>query len=48
MKKVLVELLIGVAAGAALMLVDSDLTNVGTVIASAETNADILTLFVSR
>ena len=48
MKKLLIEVLIGIAAGAALMLVDSGLTTMDTSIAGAETNGDVSTLFVSR
>jgi len=48
MKKLLIEVLIGIAAGAALMLVDSGLTTMDISIAGGETNADVSTLFVSR
>lgn len=48
MKKLLIEVFIGIAAGAALMLVDSGLTNVDTAIAGAEPTTDVSTLFVSR
>jgi len=48
MKKLLIEVLIGIAMGAALMLADSGLTIMDTSIAGAENNADVSTLFVSR